>query len=120
MHKFEYDMTYVEGNDSITLNFTIDIDTLAKVEKIIIHADGTETKDETTVCMYCDVLKSSYEIRTSSRISFNDMEKIYESEKPLIFHVTLSNGVECTATYPISKWRKENSAITRIVQSIKM
>ncbi len=113
-------MTYIGKTDSVTVNFTIGVDALTNVDGIVISADGIVVAGNSEKCIYRDVLKSCYEIRTSSRISFNDMERIYSSNTPAVFNIMLSNGDKCYATYSRSKWEKECFVINRIVQLIKM
>lgn len=120
MHRFEYDMTYVNNADSVTINYTICIDGIAKVDRFFVSTDDITVEDNSPKCLYRDVLASTYEIRTSSRISFVDMARIYESKSPIIFTIILSNGRKCTATYHSAKWAKERSIITKIIKSIKM
>lgn len=120
MDKFVYDMTYISNTDSVTLNFTIEIKNPQMIEKVELQADGVIATENTPKMLYRDVLSSTYVERISVRLPYKDIEQAFKSETPLSFLTTLSDGTICKATYPKSKWKKENANITRILQSIKL
>lgn len=117
MHNFEYDVTYSEKQDSANLNFTIYIDVIAKIDSLRIISDKTEIVDTNPRYLFHDITKSSLKVRTSAQISFNDMSILFRSDHPITFHIYLSDGTECFATYKVRKWRKEREMVSRIIQS---
>ena len=118
MKSFVYDMTYLSKTDSVTLNFTLEIINSQNVEKVVLQTDGVIAIENAPKMLYRDVLKSSYKVRISVGVPYKDIERIFKSETPLSFFITLSDGTVCKATYSKSKWRKEHVNITRILQSI--
>lgn len=118
MLEFEYDVTYIENEDSVTINFTTSIDSFATVKDIIVNSQETIVYCDSVNCLYCDVSETYYDVRTSFRLSYNDFVKIYESLTPLTFCIHFSNNLECTATYSKKRWLKERSTILRIIRPI--
>lgn len=113
-------MTYVSKADSVTVNFTIDIKNPLNVLQVELQTDKQKTTNGTPKLLYRDVLKSSYEARVSVVIPYKEIETLFQSETPLSFLITLSNGSVGKATYSKSKWKKENRNISRLFQSIQL
>ena len=118
MHRFEYDITYIENKDSVTINFTTSIDSFALVKNIIVTSQDTIVYRGSGICLYCDFSGTHYDVRTSFRLSYNDFAKVFESLTPLTFCIHFSNNLKCTAAYSKSLWRKERSTILRIIRPI--
>lgn len=115
---FVFDMTYISHSDSVTVCCSIRTKHPNTVKSLeLINSDQDIASNNVSV-LYCDVLKRGYEIRITSRFSFNDIQHIYKESIPLMFKIIFNDDSSCTATYSRSKWEKESQNITRILESI--
>lgn len=115
---FEFDMTYVSYSDSITINCTLKTKRPNIVRALELRTGCHEVIDNDVYLLYRDVLKDGYEMRITSRFSFDDIKRIYKSTSPCVFKVIFNDGSWGTATYSKSKWKSEHLNMTRILESI--
>lgn len=116
--RFVYDMTYLSSTDSVTLNFTFIAKKPDSVRSVILKNGENQIKANYLSTLYRDVLKNGYEIRTTSKFSFDEIQKVFNDELPLVFLITLNNGDIITAKYGKSQWKKETKIIPLILNSI--
>lgn len=117
---FEYDMTYVHPTDSVTFNYTVTTENPCNVKETMIKLDGKTIASGSTKTLYRDVKKNGYILRTSTKFAITDIEKVFSSTNPPRFESVYDNGVKATATYSVSRWKKEKNLVSRIINSIKL
>ena len=117
INRLDYDMTYLDWKDSVTVNFTIwaDAPQLPKSLKIISEVD-------TLVCdnlkrLFVDITKKGYEIRMSSLFSKEEIRKMIHSTSAPIFTFDMDRR-NATATYSKSSWEKDSKKLQIILQLI--
>lgn len=115
---FIFDMTYISHSDSVTVNCSIKTKYPNSVKSFGLANSSQEVTSNNVSVLYRDVLKRGYEIRITSRFSFNDIQHIYKKSSPLMFKIIFSDNSSCTAAYSKSQWDKESRNITRILESI--
>ena len=118
LDKFEYDMTYLSGHDSITINCSLYVKNEALVKELNIKSGERELKGEKVAVIYRDVTTKGYVLRVTSRFPFSDIKTCFENSTPFEFYAVMTDGSQCTATYRASKWEKEQQMITRIFKTI--
>ena len=118
LDKFEYDMTYVSGQDSITINCSLYVKNEALVKELNIKSGERELKGEKVAVIYRDITPKGYVLRVTTRFSFNDVKTCFENSTPFEFYAMMTDGSQCTATYRASKWQKEQQMVTRIFKTL--
>lgn len=118
VNEFVYDMTYHTSADSVILNFTIISDRPRKVNTLILSCGDTRYVGESVKPMFADIRGRKYEIRTTSRFSLKDICEVFSHKEALSFQMSLDSGVEASATYSSSKWKKDANLISRIFDLI--
>ena len=118
LDKFEYDMTYVSGQDSITINCSLYVKNEALVKELNIKSGERELKGEKVAVIYRDITPKGYVLRVTTRFSFNDVKTCFENSTPFEFYAMMTDGSQCTATYRTSKWQKEQQMVTRIFKTL--
>lgn len=115
--KFVYDMTYLDWNDSVAINFTIhsSIPNAPKVTNI-------KSGENSFICdkterYFVDVTNNGYIIRSSAKYHKNDLDKIVFSKDKPIFCFQLGN-TEASATYSDSAWKKDSKKLQSILNLI--
>lgn len=116
--KFVFDMTYVANNDSAIINCSLNIKSGGVAKELNFISDNRNIEGDAITTLYRDVLKNGYTIRVSSRFPIKVIKEVFSNNSPLIFSVTLTDGINCKATYKPSEWKKERLQITRILESI--
>ena len=111
-------MTYHTSKDSVILNFTIFSQRPIKVKQLTLTCGPKNYMGEEVKTLYADIVGKNYEIRTTSRFSMKDMCEIFKQTDALHFQMTMENGVNVSAAYSSSKWKKDAHLITRIFDLI--
>lgn len=118
----EYDYTYLEQIDSVTLLSTI--------------ITKNAYRPITTTISYCDTQYSvktrlvflrpkgkNYEIRTSSMIPFDVWEAMYQSPRPFTLTYVMEYGntpANITFGYNTDKWRDNSRKLRQIISTIRI
>lgn len=110
---FEYDMTLLTWKDSVTINFTFESESMEMPEAINFKAGETEIQCESYSPLFIDIKKDHYEIRVTSKISIDELEKILASSSPLIFEVKQAGKLRMAA-YNTGKWKKDRKKLNDI------
>ena len=116
--KFDFDITYVAGTDSATINFSFVTDIPTSVKSCFLTNGYVSVAAAHPRMMFRDIMKRGYKIRTTSTIAFNDLQQLYAHESPFTFSLTLENGVGCAASFTPSQWKKERKDLERVFSSI--
>lgn len=116
--KFDFDITYVAGTDSATVNFSFVTDIPTSVKSCSLTNGHVSVAAAHPRMMFRDVMKRGYKIRTTTTIAFNDLQQLYAHESPFTFSLTLENGAGCTASFTPSQWKKERKDLERVFSSI--
>lgn len=118
LSKFEYDITYIAGEDSATVNFSFvtDSPTLVKNCSVINNVDTVLIQNPRM--MFRDILQKGYRIRTTTKIAFAKLRGFYNNATPFVFSMELENGVRCSASFTSSQWQRERMDIQRVFESI--
>ena len=115
---FVYDMTYISHSDSVTVNCSLKTKSPNSIKSLLLTNSNYNILANDLAILYRDVQKRGYEIRFTSRFSFNDIKRAFEDLEPLTFKVILNEDLCCIASYSKSKWEKESLNIMRIFESI--
>lgn len=117
MDSFSFDMTYLAGRDSLTLNCSIALTSEAMVNTLAMKSERMTVEGHQRHMLFRDVTKKGYVLRVSSVFAYKDIKALFAKTTPLVFQITLSNGQTCTATYKDSQWKRESEQVTRIFNS---
>lgn len=117
IRRFDYDMTYLDWKDSVTVNFTILADTpkLPTLFKIVCGADTFTCNNLKR--FFVDVTKKGYEIRMSSLFSEDEIRKMINSSFAPVFVLDIDEK-RATATYSKHSWEKESNKLQMILHLI--
>lgn len=118
LSNFEYDITYIAGEDSATVNFSFLIDAPTSVKQAMLDNGHNTAMLCNPRMMFRDVIKRGYKIRTTTKVSFEVLRKFYEDSAPLSFMLELANGTTCSSTFTASQWKKEMHDVQRVFCSI--
>lgn len=116
--KFEYDITYIAGNDSATVNFSFVSDSPTSVHKCSLINNEDNINVSNPQMMFRDIIKKGYKIRTTTQVAFSDLQKLYGRTDPFKFSLVLENGNSCSASFDSKQWKKERTDIQRVFNSI--
>lgn len=115
---FEYDITYLDWQDSITVNYTAYTSSPAIPVDLAI-TNGTLTYPCTDYKhLYVEFRKKGYEVRMTSRYALADFEQLLDAPQPLTF-VFMQGNEKKSAAYKPKAWQKERNTIKQILQLIK-
>lgn len=115
---FDYDITYLDWQDSITINYTAYTMSSA-IPTELSMTNGTDSY----VCkdykhLYVEFRKKGYEVRMTSRYALKDFECLLDQDSPLSF--TFKQGSERkSASYKQKAWQRERKMLKQILQLIK-
>lgn len=115
LRRFEYDMTLLNWKDSVTINYTIETSRMTAPENFKLVSGDKVYPCKDFSLLFADIKKQHYEIRVTSRFSFQELAQIIASETSPAFVFT-QNGVQETAKYKDSAWKKERKKLLAIVQ----
>ncbi len=111
---FEYDVTLLTWNDSITLNFTYKSNTMDSPQDLYIKSGDYTYKSSKCDLLFVDIVKNGYEIRLSSKFLYSDFEKIVKNDIPPVFCFH-QNGEQKSATFSHKAWKKERDILGKIL-----
>lgn len=117
---FNYDITYHTSKDSVILNFSIMTKKPVKVDGLVLSCGEKKYVGSGVSALYVDIFGDKYEIRTTSRFSLKDVWEVYSQKEALCFGIHFDNGEEGSATYSLSKWKKDSKMISRILDLINL
>lgn len=115
---FRFDMTYISYSDSVTLNCTYRIRNRNNIKTFNLKSNNNSIHGEDFSVIYREVRKHGYEVRVTSRFSFNDIKNVFNNHTPLHFEIVLNDNSSYMASYRKSAWKKESFNVTRILESI--
>ncbi len=111
---FEYDITLLTWNDSITLNYTCKTKKMETPQDFkIISGDSTYNSMDCNL-LFVDIIKKGFEVRITTKFLYRDFEKIIQCDTPPIFSFT-QGGEEKSATFSQKKWDKEREILNKII-----
>ena len=116
--KFDFDITYITGTDSATVNFSFVTEIPTSVKSCSLTNGHMSVVAAHPRMMFRDIMKRGYKIRTTTTIAFNDLQQLYANERPFTFSLTLENGASCAASFTPSQWVKEKKDLERVFSSI--
>ncbi|MCC8170344.1 MAG: hypothetical protein LIP00_00885 [Parabacteroides sp.] len=86
----QYDYTYLDASDSVTVLLTVVTGPVFKCDSLCIGFASGEQKKAAASPIYCKPVKHGWESRIRSRLHRNDWEQLYQAEQPFTF--TLSSA----------------------------
>lgn len=116
--KFVYDMTYLVQEDSVTMNFTIVSGNRNDIVSLTAENAELSATASSVQLLYHTKKGSLYEIRTTAKLCYSDIKKLYQSATPVVFNYTDSKGVSNHSTYSASEWKKEKELFDKIFYTI--
>jgi hypothetical protein len=110
-------MTYLDWNDSVTVNFTIH-SSVPNSPKIthIKNGEYTFTCDNTER-YFVDITKSGYIIRSSAKFHKKEIHQMSFSNNAPIFQFKLGE-LNVSATYTESAWKKDRKKLQSVLNLI--
>lgn len=113
--RFEYDMTMLSWNDSVTVNFTFESTSLDPVTELnIVSGDSTYPCDSFST-LFMDAKKNHYEIRITSKFTLAEIEKILKNSTPPRFCFRQDNS-DKSATYTSKAWITDKKKLNDILK----
>ena len=113
--RFEYDMTCLTWNDTVTVNFSVRSKNMEVPEHVALQS-GDKRFDAVGIAkLYTDIVKNGYEIRMSCRFLWDDIQRAFTAVQPPVFLFDQS-GVERSATYTPRQWKGERRILSEILE----
>lgn len=109
---FLFDITYRQGADSLTINFTYRANNPDPAQKITISTSDKNLSSPTEK-LYIDFIKKKWEHRFSGRFSFSEIEAIINHMEQPTFTIYTDSG-QSEFIIKQSKWEKYTSALQKI------
>lgn len=119
IQRFNYDMTLISWSDSTTVNFTFKSKTPAYPDSLSFKSCGASYKITNYSLLFTDIVKGGYEIRVTSKVDNNTLEKLFMCPEPPIFSF-FQNGLPCTATYTSRAWKSDQKKLLDIFNLYKL
>lgn len=117
--RFEYDLTYVEGRDSVTVNFTLVSANPTDVAKFSISNGQSQVEAGSVGVIYHEMSGKAYEVRSTAKVLYADLKAILSGDASVAFSFTRQDGQQQNASYTPSQWKKESELYKRIFYMIK-
>lgn len=111
--KFKYDMTYVDSNDTIVVNFTILAQTPDVPKEVILKGDTKSFTCNEVERFYIDITNKGYELRLSTKFHKDEIKEIVFSKTPPVFSFKMGE-TEVSATYSKYAWKKDSKKLQGI------
>ena len=119
-HELFFDLTYLSGNDTLTMNFSYISKQLSPISQISLISEDSRRTDATPDKIFVDSKKSTWTHRYSVKFSFDEMVS-WLSEKDLpALELKLSDGMEYIKLSAKKKqWNKNRDILMKIFSIIK-
>ena len=112
--RFEYDLTYLASGDSVTVNFTVISSNPNNIETLEI-CNGEKNVEATNVeLLFHEIQKKNYVVRTTSRVSYQELKDILKTDIPIWFDFSRTDGQKSRSQYKPSEWKKEKELFERV------
>lgn len=118
VRKFIFDMTCIVQDDSVTMNFTVVSSNRDDIVKLTAANDELSTTASSVQLLYHEPKGRLYLVRTTSKLNYQDLKKLYMSNSPIIFSFVDGKGVSNNATYSSGQWKKERAVFDKIFYTI--
>ncbi len=118
LRELDYDMTLLMSQDSVTINFTVLSSSPADVTALTLSNATSSVAAHSVALLYHDISGKYYEIRSTSRVHFQELKALMQSDLPLHFSVMRADGSRGDVEYSASEWKKERSLFNRILYLI--
>lgn len=117
----QYDYTYLDACDSVTLLATVVTGPVFKADSLCIAFAGGEQKKAAAEPIYCQPVKRGWECRVRCRLHRDDWERLYRAEAPftLTFFSTQSDLRPCFGDKP-RNWPKVCARFVRLQEIIRL
>lgn len=115
---FEYDLTYVEDNDSVTVNFTLVSANPSDVSALTIGNGRKQVEASSVSLLFHETKGKAYEVRTTSRVLFSDLKLLFSDGLPITFSIRRADGQLQKAHYTESQWKKEKILFDKVFYMI--
>jgi hypothetical protein len=109
---FIFDITYRQGTENATLNFTFYTQEPVKTNLLVISSGQKNVSSEVEK-LYIDFVKKKWENRYSAQVPFADLTKLFDVSQPPVFGVETEDG-QLEFSVSKSKWKKYAEAVTKI------
>ena len=117
--RFEYDMTYIEKKDSITLNFSFITKDMKEVESMHIQGDGKTLKPLYQQRLFIELLGEKFITRIHTVFNFNKLRDLLSNSNSVSF-IVVTKDKTYTNTYKKSDWKKERIVFNKIFYLTQM
>ncbi|MDE7382034.1 MAG: hypothetical protein K2N03_07920 [Muribaculaceae bacterium] len=120
--KLDYDFTYVQKTDSVTMLMTVNLPKSPK--KLLISVEtGNNTFEKEAEIIFVKPAKSSYSYRLRIMLSFKEFEEMYESSSPftISLHYDYINKLyDYKFRLSQNKWLDNRKKMMDIIELIKL
>lgn len=113
---FVFDITYREGTENATLNFTFYTDDPVKAKSVELTS-GQKTVMAEAEKLYVDFVKKKWENRYSAQLPFAELEAFFDPSVIPVFSVETETG-SLDFSVKKRKWEKYAGAIDKILYII--
>lgn len=115
---FEYDITYLDYKDSVTINFTVISPNPSDVSGLKVGNGEAFVTATDVELLYHEVKGKNYLVRMTSKLPFKAMKEIMTAQSPLVFDIVRADGQKGKAEYKSSQWKKERDLFERVIYLI--
>ncbi len=115
--KLIYDLTYLAGNDSISVNFTYTNNFVKKIDSIVLIQEKIRLHSKTKK-IFIETNKNVWVHRYSAIFSFNEFTKIFKQNKQAQILIYFQNK-PVKLEINDKKWKKTSHIITKIFNLIE-
>lgn len=115
---FDYDITYLDWQDSITINFTAHTPSADVPSKLAMTNGNNTYMCDNHKHLYIEFRKKGYTARMTSRYALKDFQQLLRHAQPLRFTFE-QDGQLKSAAYKPKAWEKERKTLTQIFQLIQ-
>ncbi len=116
---FSYDVTLLSWQDSATVNFTFESNSMEVPSKLQIRVGNTDFDCESYSPLYIDIMKNHYVIRITSKFSVDEIGRFCSSETPPVFSF-YQGDTHLTASYKPKSWIPERKKLQDIFKLYSM
>lgn len=117
--RFEYDMTYIEKQDSITLNFSFITKDMKEVESMHVQGDDKILKPIFSKRLFIELQGKNYITRIHTIFNFKELRDLLSNSNSVSF-IIVTKDKTYTNTYKKSDWKKERIVFNKIFYLTQM
>ncbi len=111
-----FDVTYVTGNDTVSIKTTVKSKTAYKGTEVTITSGDGEKMSVPTEVIYRDIIKKGFINRIEIKIPLKEYRKLYNSALPY----SIDYGEQNSFQFNAKQWKKHQNEVNTIWQIIDL